>query len=145
MSIGQANVVPLCNEGLLTVVDHFKYLGTFCSANGTRKASAAFRELDKLWRDCNIKWTPKWNVLFTLLYACECWMDPHWERRGQTWCFWHALQCQHKILGVVWSQHIASSSETAHITAAIRKHCLGWFGYLQRMREADITWFLACS
>ena len=61
MSIGQASVpnpiVLLGNEGLIKVVDHFIYLGAFCSANGTnvkelnsriRKASAAFRELDKV-------------------------------------------------------------------------------------------------
>ena len=37
--IGQASGsnpnVPLGNEGLIKVVDHFKYLGAFCSADGT--------------------------------------------------------------------------------------------------------------
>ena len=67
MSIGQASgsnpIVPLGNEGLIKVVDHSKYLGAVCSANGTNikelnsrtgKAAAAFRELDKVWRDRNI-------------------------------------------------------------------------------------------
>ena len=90
MSIGQASVsnptVPLGNEGLIKVVDHFKYLGAFCSANGTNvkemnsrtgKASAAFRELDKVWRDRNINLDTKLKfynacVLSTLMYAREC-------------------------------------------------------------------------
>ena len=67
MSIGQSSgsnpIVPLGNEGLIKVVDHFKYLGAFCSADGTNvkelnsiigKASAVFRELYKVWRDQNI-------------------------------------------------------------------------------------------
>ena len=37
MSIGQASgsnpIVPLGDEGLIKVVDHFKYLGAFCSAD----------------------------------------------------------------------------------------------------------------
>ena len=91
MSIGQASVsnpkVPLGNEGLIKVMDHFKYLGAFCSANATNvkelnsrigNASAAFRELDKVWRDRNINLDTKLKfynacVLSTLLYACECW------------------------------------------------------------------------
>ena len=67
MSVGQASVpnpiVLLGNEGLIKVVDNFKYLAAFCSANGTNfkelnsrigRASAALRELYKVWRDCNI-------------------------------------------------------------------------------------------
>ena len=67
MSIGRASVsnpvVPLGNEGIIKVVDHFKYPGAFCSAYWTNtkeqndrigKALAAFRELDKIWKDRNI-------------------------------------------------------------------------------------------
>ena len=67
MSIGQASgsnsIVPLGNKGLIKVVDCFKYLGAFCSADGTNvkelngrigKASAAFSELKKVWQDRNI-------------------------------------------------------------------------------------------
>ena len=47
--------IPLGNEGITKVVDHFKYLGAYCSADGTNakelnhrlgKASGTFRELD---------------------------------------------------------------------------------------------------
>ena len=91
MSIGKASgsnpIFPVGNEGLIKVVDHFKYLGAFCSAGGTNvkelnsrigKTSAAFRELDKVWRDRNINLDTNvkfYNacVLSILLYACECW------------------------------------------------------------------------
>ena len=64
MSIGRDNssnpVVPLKHECLIKVVSHFRYIRAFCSADKTtvkelnnrfRKAPAAFRELDKVWRD----------------------------------------------------------------------------------------------
>ena len=67
MSIGRASAsnptVPLGDEGIIKVVDHFKYLGAYCSADGSNikelnnrigKASAAFRELDQVWKDGNI-------------------------------------------------------------------------------------------
>jgi hypothetical protein len=56
MSIGQASPsnpsMPLGDDGIIKVVDHFKYLGAYCSADGSNtkelnsrigKASAAFR------------------------------------------------------------------------------------------------------
>ena len=60
LSIGASvfnHVTPLGNEGHIKVVDHFKYLGAFCSADGTNTKelnnriddpSAGFRELDKI-------------------------------------------------------------------------------------------------
>ena len=61
-------VVPLGDEDNIKVVDHFKYLGAYCSADGSNtkelnnrigKASAAFRELDNVWKDLNISITTK--------------------------------------------------------------------------------------
>ena len=61
MPVGQASVpnpiVPLGNEGHIKVVQHFKYLGAYCSSDGSNtkelnnrigRASAAFRELEKV-------------------------------------------------------------------------------------------------
>ena len=92
MSIGLSSasspmIVPFGNEGFIKMVGHFNYLGAFCSANGTnvkelncriRKASAALRELDKVWKDRNINLDTKLKfyntcVLSTLLYVCESW------------------------------------------------------------------------
>ena len=91
MSIGQASgsnpIFPLGHKGLIQVVDHFKYLGAFCSADRTNveelnsrigEVSVAFREFDKVWRDRNINLDTKMKfyyacVLSALLYACECW------------------------------------------------------------------------
>ena len=90
-------------------------------ANGTNveelnsrigKASAAFRELDKVWRDRNINLDTKLKfynacVLSTLLYPCECWtLTERDEARLDAF----DMRCQRKILRVIWSQHITNSS-----------------------------------
>ena len=125
MSIRRASIsnptVPLGNEGLIKVVDHFKYLGAFYSANVTNvkelnrrtgKASTAFRGLDKAWRDCNINLDTKLKfynacVLSTLMYAYECWtLTERDEARLDVF----NIRCQHKILQVLWSQQITNSS-----------------------------------
>ena len=62
MSIGKSTspnpIFPLGNEGNINVVEHFKYLGGFSSADDTNfkelknkigKAAEAFRELEKVW------------------------------------------------------------------------------------------------
>ena len=80
-------VVPLGNEGIIKVVDHFKYLGAYGSTDGTNakeinhrigKASGTFRKLDMVWRDRYINLSTMMKVynacvLSTLLYAAECW------------------------------------------------------------------------
>ena len=118
-------------------MDHFKYHGAFCSANETNvkelnswtgRASAAFRELDKVWRDLNINLDIKMKfynacVLSTLLYAWECWtLTERDEARLDAFnmCY------QHKILRVVGSQHITNSSirsrsKQPQLTIIIRK------------------------
>ena len=114
-------VVPLGDEGNFKVVDHFKYLGAYCSADGSNtkelnnrigKASAAFRELDKVWKDRNISLTTKMKlytacVLSTLLYAAECWtLTERDEARLDAF----DMRCQRKILKIVWFQHISNDN-----------------------------------
>ena len=153
MTIGRASVsnlvVPLGNEGLIKVVDHFKYLGAYCSADGTNtkelnnrigRASAAFRELDKVWKDRNINLDTKMKfynacVLSTLLYAAECWtLTETDESRLDAF----DMRCQRKILRVTWSQHISnntirSRTKQPQLTSVIRRRRLQWFGHVQRM------------
>ena len=76
-----APVVPLGNEGIIKVVDHFKYLVAYCSADGSNgkelnhrlgKVSGIFRELDVVWKDRNINLSTKmkfYNALFCLPYC----------------------------------------------------------------------------
>ena len=153
MSIGQASasnpIVPLGNEGRIKVVSYFKYLGAFCSADGTNfkelssrigRASASFRELDKVWRDRNINLDTKMKfyaacVLSTLLYACKCWIL---TERDKARLDAFDMRCQRKILRDVWSEHntnssIISRTKQPQLTVVIRKHRLQWFGRLQRM------------
>ena len=127
MSIGRASVanpvVPLGNEGLIKVVDHFKYPELFCSGNGTNtkelnnwigKASAAFRELDKIWKDRNINLDTKMKFyikcLCSLLHPPVCCrvLDTHRDRWVQARV--SDMRCQRKILRVTWSQHISNNT-----------------------------------
>ena len=118
MSIGRASVsnpiVTFGNEGLMKVVDHFKYLGACRSANGTNvkelnsrigRALAVFKELDMMWRtrNINLDTTMKFYnacVLSTLLCVCECWkLTERCEARLDDF----DMRYQRKILRVVWS------------------------------------------
>ena len=147
-------VVPLGDEGNIKVVDHFKYLGAYCSADGSNtkelnnrigKASAAFRELDKVWKDRNIRLNTKMKfynacVLSTLLYAAECWtLTERDEARLDAF----DMRCQSKILKIVWFQHtsndnIRSRTKQPQLTSVIRKRRLKWFGHVQRMDASRI-------
>ena len=141
--------VPMGDEGNIKVVEHFKYLGAFCSTNGTNvkelnhrlgKAAGAFRELDKVWKDRYINLDTKikfYNacVLSTLLYSAECWsLTERDEARLDAF----DMRCQRKILRITWSQHktnefIRSLTKKPQLTRTIRIRRLKWFGHLQRM------------
>ena len=111
--------VPLANEGIIKVVDHFKYLGAYSSADGFNakeinhrkgKASGTFRELDMVWKDryINLSTNLKFYnacVLSTLLYAAECWsLTERDEARLDAF----DMRCQRKILRIKWSQHVTN-------------------------------------
>ena len=148
-------VVPLGDEGNIKVVDHFKYLGAYCSADGSNtkelnnrigKASAAFRELDKVWKDRNISLNTKMKfynagVLSTLLYAAECWtLTERDEARLDAF----DMRCQRKSWRLsAWFQHISndnirSRTNQPQLTSVIRKRRLKWFGHVQRMDASRI-------
>ncbi|XP_072037001.1 uncharacterized protein [Amphiura filiformis] len=113
--------------------------------NRIGRATGAFRELDKVWKDRNINLETKLKfynacVLSTLLYAAECWtLTERDEARLDAF----DMQCQHKILRVIWSQHIPNShirskTKQPQLTSVIWKRRLQWFGYLQRMDKDRI-------
>ena len=101
--------VPLGNEEIIKVVDNFKYLRAYCSADGTNakelnhrlgKASGTFKELDAVWKNRYINSSTKrkfYNacVLSTLLYAAECW---NLTERDETRLDAFDMRCQRKIL-----------------------------------------------
>ena len=141
--------VPLGNEGIIKVVDHFKYLGAYSSADGSNakeinhrigKASGIFRELDMVWKDRYINLSTKLKfynacVLSTLLYAAECWsLTERDEARLDAF----DMRCQRKILRIKWSQHVTnkyirSVTKQPQLTNLIRNRRLKWFGHLLRM------------
>ena len=161
MSIGQASVsnpkVPLGNEGLIKVMDHFKYLGAFCSANGTNvkelnsrigNASAAFRELDKVWRDRNINLDIKLKfynacVLSTLPHSCMHVSAGHslsMMRPDLMPLTCTASARSYGLYGpsILQTVPIRYRTKQPQLTAVIRKCSLQWFGNLQQMNMDHI-------
>ena len=105
-------IVPLGNEGNIKVVEHFKYLAAFCSADGTigkelnnriGRAAGSFRELEKIWKDryLNLRFYSS-CVLSTLLYAAEC---LSLTERDEARLDAFDMRCQRKILRIKWTQH----------------------------------------
>ena len=71
----------------------------------------------------------------TLLYAAECWSLT--ERDEAKLDAFH-MQCQRKILRIVWSQHasnkrIRSLTKQPQLSNVIRNCRLKWFGHLLKM------------
>ena len=150
----QSPSVPLGNEGTIKVVDHFKYLGAYCSADGTNtkelncrigKAAGAFKELNTIWKDRYISLPTKMQiyracVLSTLLYGAECWtLKPTDEGRLDAF----DMRCQRKILKIRWSQHIRNldiriKTNQPQLTKTIRKRRMQWFGHIQRMNASRL-------
>ena len=136
------------------MVDHFKYLGAYCSADGTNmkelncrigKAAGAFKELNTIWKDRYISLPTKMQiyracVLSTLLYGAECWtLKPTDEGRLDAF----DMRCQRKILKIRWSQHVRNldvrlKTKQPQLTRTIRKRRLQWFGHIQRMNATRL-------
>ena len=153
-SSSQKPNVPLGDEGNIKVVENFKYLGAYCSADGTNtkelncrigKAAGAFKELDTIWKDRYISLPTKMQiyracVLSTLMYGAECWtLKTRDEERLDAF----DMRCQRKILKIKWIQHIKNhdirlKTSQPQLTRTIRKRRLQWFGHVQRMNNTRL-------
>ena len=95
--------VPLRNEGIIKVVDHFEYPGAYSSAEGFNakeinhrigKAWGTFRELDMVWKDLFINLSTKMKfynafVLSTLLLLPNAGVSQ--KEMKPTRCLRHAM------------------------------------------------------
>ena len=146
---GSNPIVPLGNEGLIKVVDHFRYLGAFCGADGTNvgelnsrvgMASAASRELDRVWRDRDINLDTKMKfssarVLSTIMCACGCWTFAERDEAGLNAFDVH---CRRWVWRV-WSERVTGISigyRTGRIRLAAvvgKGRRLRLFGHMRRM------------
>ena len=98
------SIVPLGDEGNIKVVQHFKYLGACCSADGTNtkelnhrvgKAAGAFKRTR-----CGVERSiyqfeyqdEVLQCLRTIYPSLWCWMlEPYWKGWSQTRCLWYAV------------------------------------------------------
>ncbi|KAI8499222.1 hypothetical protein Bbelb_229860 [Branchiostoma belcheri] len=131
------------------IVQNFTYLGSSINSNGDMdkeldcrvgKASAAFNQLGKLWRNKKLSLKTKMrfynsNVLSTLLYGCETWhLKLSQERRLDAF----DSKCLRKILGIRWDDFISNDNirlqtKQQPVSSTICKRRLSWLGHAVRL------------
>ncbi|KAI8487026.1 hypothetical protein Bbelb_352860 [Branchiostoma belcheri] len=125
-------------------VQNFTYLGSSINSNGDMdkeldcrvgKASAAFNQLGKLWRNKKLSIKTKMrfynsNVLSTLLYGCETLhLKLSQERRLDAF----DSKCLRKILGIRWNDFtlnkiIRLQAKQQPVSSVMCKRRLSWLG-----------------
>ena len=146
----------------LNSVDHFCYLGSHLSADGSldkeitcriSKASRSFGRLQsRVWRARGI--SPKTKiavyraiVLPSLLYGCETWTC---YRRYLRQLDQFHLRCLRKILGISWEERLTNQdvlrrANLTGIEAMIIAAQLRWSGHVMRMHDNRIPKQIFCS
>ena len=146
----------------LNFVDHFCYLGSNLSADGSldkkitcriSKASRSFGQLQsRVWRARGISSQTKIAVyraivLPSLLYACETWTcyRRHLKQLDQ----FH-LRCLRKILSISWeeratNQDVLRPANLSEIEAMIYAAQLRWSGHVMHMHDNPIPEEIFCS
>ena len=146
----------------LNCVDHFCYLGSNLSADGSldkeitcriSKASRSFGRLQsRVWRARGILSQTKIAVyraivLPSLLYGCETWTcyRRHLKQLDQ----FH-LRCLRKILGISWEERVTNQdvlrrANLSGIEAMIYAAQLRWSGHVMRTHDNRISKEIFCS
>lgn len=140
------------NDEQLKQVDHFTYLGSIISQNGTNdreitnrihQASAAFGRLrDRVFLNRDLHLKTKVAVyqaicVSTLLYGSETWTP--YRRQIKTLETFH-IRCLQRILRVTWQDRITHNEILERtlcdsIEAQIAKRSLKWIGHVIRMQD----------
>ena len=129
MCIGQASgsnlIVPLGNEGLIKIVDHFMYFRAFAVPRGLMSKSwtvelRKHQQPSESWTRCGAIetsiWTPKWNFTPPVSF-------PHFYMHVIAG---HSLREMKPDLMLLT---YAARTKQPQLTAFIRKRHLQWFGH----------------
>ena len=136
----------------LASVDHFRYLGSIISCDGSLdkeitsrigKASQALGRLrNRVLNHHNIRLSTKLKVynavvLPSLLYGCETWTL--YRRHVKKLEYFH-MRALRSILGISWQDHITNvevleSANSTSIESMLIKAQLRWVGHVIRMEE----------
>ena len=139
----------------LKVVEKFMYLGSVIDHSGmtaadvrsrVAKARAAFKTLDKIWRDRTISRKTKIrlfnsNVKSALLYGCETWsLNQSSLKKVQTF----VNRCLRRILRIFWPERIRNEelwnrARQRPIREEITERRWRWLGHTLRKPRKSIT------
>ncbi|KAK3757375.1 hypothetical protein RRG08_058232 [Elysia crispata] len=139
----------------LEVVENFTYLGSVIDHSGgtaadvrsrVAKARAAFKTLDKIWRDRTISTKTKIrlfnsNVKSALLYGCETWsLNQSSLKKVQTF----VNGCLRRILRIFWPERIRNEelwnrAGQRPIREEITQRRWRWLGHTLRKPRNSIT------
>lgn len=143
----------------LKTVNHFKYLGSIISEDGSKpeilartvQTTAAMSKLKPVWRDKNTSLKTKIRLLCALilsvfLYACESWtLTAELQQRIQAL----EMRCYRTILGISYKDHITNETvrniirrktgQYEDLLTAVRKRKLKWYGHVIRANNLSTT------
>ena len=164
----QSMVIHLEKEPNLTtrgkeiqMVDHFKYLGSIVSADGSstkeikervRKARTAFFKLRNFWKSGQYRLNTKIkifhsNVMPVLLYGSECWTI---NQSDGTRLNAFLNMARRWILGYFWPRKVSNEEmdtkiKISKVTDIIKQRRWRWIGHILRMAPGSneriaLTW-----
>ena len=116
----------------METVRSFKYLGSVITDEGSKpeiliritQITAALTRLKQVWNDRSISLSSKIRPVRSLvtsifLYACESWtLTAELQRGIQTM----EIRCYHKILHILYKDHVTNEEVRAKIQQAIGPH-----------------------
>ena len=156
MNIGRTQNDPITIDGeALEIVDHFKYLGSIKSSDGTCTKDIIARigmakqwliQLNNIWKDRAITTTLKLKILKTLiwpvmLYGCEGWTIRNKNEKiinaAEMWCY-------RRLLRISWIEKRSNKSileqlnTNTELLNTIKSRKLKYFGHAIRHQNCNI-------
>ena len=136
----------------LEEVEHFKYLGSYISANSNIEkeistriglAAHAFSGLRNIWKSTILQTSTKLkiyksNVRSVLLYASETWRT---NKKIESRLRGFEGRCLRRILKLHWQQHVTNEEVSRrtginNIVAEVRQRRWRWLGHVLRMPKS---------
>ena len=162
LSLKKTKVMPLLSEvshgqqlvlsrGAIDYVEHFRYLGSTCSAGLSMqpeisariaKAGAAFHRLNKLWSDKHVSRRVRCSIYktivqATLVYGCETWAVPQGLLDSLDTFQMRCLRriCHISLREKRTNQSILAECQINSVSATVHYRRLRWLGHIARMEN----------
>ena len=143
------------NESPIERVEHFIYLGSQVTTNGSLEteirrrlaiAAGSFNSMKAIWNSSSYTLQTKLrlfnsNVLPVLLYGSECWSP---TKAQLSRCLAFENNCLRRILGITWRDRVRNTTIREitcqpPVTSVIKKRRWRWLGHILRMPDQTQT------